>query len=269
MEQIIDRLNDAALIVQALATVVLVIATWILAKATVNLANSSSESSEATKLLAQESRRAREDEYKPRVSARLKPSSHHGEFIRLVVANLGRGPAVDLEIKLECDEDDFTKHEVMPIRGTSAPIGFLSRGESDTYSLGTSRSLFADPPIKPFAVVLRYKDLDGNSYDDRVNLDIKQFKGLTWPGASVAWRQMQALERIDKQVVKLLGSVRSLKKIERHMTNLVRGARSADIIARYVLARWRLEHRRSGIIENLPEKFRDSKRDHDDTQSWN
>ena len=60
MEQIIRFLNDAALIVQALATVVLVVATGILARATVKLAKSSSESSEATKLLADESRRAPE-----------------------------------------------------------------------------------------------------------------------------------------------------------------------------------------------------------------
>lgn len=205
MEQIIDRLNDAALIAQALATIVLVVATWILARATVNLANSSSESSEATKLLAKESCRAREDEIKPRVSARLKPSAEHGGFIDLAVTNLGRGPAMELEIEVECDEDDFAEHEVMPFRGTSAPISFLPRGETDTYRLGAANSLFADPPIKPFHVVLKYKDLEGNSHRDRVELDLKQFKGLKWPGASVTWRQMAALEKIEKHVAKLPG----------------------------------------------------------------
>ena len=211
MEQIIKYLNDAALIVQALATVVLVVATGILARATVKLANSSSESSEATKLLADESRRAREDENKPRVSARLKPSSDHGEFIRLAVTNLGRGPAVELEIEVECDEDDFNEHEAMPFRGTSAPISFLPRGESDTYSLGANRTLFADPPMKPFVVVLRYKDLGGNSHQNRVELDVRQFKGLTWPGASVAWRQMAALEKIEKHAANLARGVGSSK----------------------------------------------------------
>ena len=109
----------------------------------------------------------RKAENKPRVSARLEPSSDHGGFIRLAVTNLGRGPAVDLEIEVECDEDDFNEHGAMPFRGTSAPIGLLHRGESDTYSLGANRTLFADPPMNPFVVVLRYKDLGGNSHQLR------------------------------------------------------------------------------------------------------
>ena len=239
MKEIIDFLNGNALLVQALFTVALFLATVALTWVTARLAKSSAESSEATKLLAQESRKSREDANRPMVLARLKPSSDHGDFIRLVVSNVGRGPALDLEIRVECDEQDFIAHKVTPFRGTSAPIGFMAHREVDTYNLGAKRTLFADPPLQPFWVALEYKDLNGRPYKNRVEINIAQFKGLAWTGASVAWRQMDALETIEK-----------------HIMNILRGPGVTDIVARYVLAKWRWEYRRSGTIENLPEEYR-------------
>ena len=52
--------------------------------------------------------------------------------------------------------------------------------------------------MKPFSVVIEYEDVDGQSYEKRIVLDVKQFDGLAWSGASVAWRQMEALEGIAK-----------------------------------------------------------------------
>ena len=73
-----------------------------------------------------------------------------------------------------------------------------SQGESEIYELGPGRTLFADPPMNPFSVVINYEDVDGQSYEKRIVLDVKQFDGLAWSGASVAWRQMEALEGIAK-----------------------------------------------------------------------
>ena len=245
MKEIIDSLNENALFVQAVFTVALFLATVALTWVTARLARSSAESSEATKFLAQESRKSREDANRPMVLARLKPSSDHGDFVRLVVSNVGRGPALELEIRVECDEQDFISHGVTPFRGTSAPIGFMAHGEVDTYNLGAARTLFADPPLQPFRVALEYKDLNGKPHKNCVEINVAQFKGLVWTGASVAWRQMGALERIEKDIVKIL-----------------RSTGTADIVARYVLAKWRWEYR-SGTIEDLPEEYRDGLHERD------
>ena len=218
-----EFLNSNAPFFQALFTLALVVFTVILAI--------------ATKQLANVSRMAQEEANRPKVSARLKHSSDHGSFIRLVVMNIGRGPAVNLSIKLDGDEDDLKR---ILFRGTSAPIAFLSNSDSDIYSMGSRVNLFADPEMKPFSVVLEYDDLNGKSYMNKVELDMKQFKGLAWQGASVAWRQMDALEKIKKQV--------------EHLVSL---SGYASIVAEYVLAKWRFEHRRSGTIENLPKEYLD------------
>ena len=178
-----EVLNEYAAFIQALATVVLV-------AVTVGLARS-------TKLLADESRKLQEAAKKPKMSAKLKPMAEHGDFIQLVLNNLGRGAALNVKFRLEGDEEDFKSHE-MTVRGGLAPINFMSQGESEIYELGPGRTLFDDPLMKPFSVVIECEDVDRKSYEERIVLDVKQFDGLAWSGASVAWRQMEALEGIAK-----------------------------------------------------------------------
>ena len=190
IQVVLIALNEYAALIQALATIVLI-------AVTVGLARSSKKTSETTKLLANENRKLREDAKKPQVSAKLKPMAEHGDFIQLVLNNLGRGAALNVKFRLEGDEEKFKSHK-MTVRGGLAPINFMSQGESEIYELGPGRTLFDDPRMKPFSVVIEYEDVDGQPYEKRIVLDVKQFDGLAWSGASVAWRQMEALEGIAK-----------------------------------------------------------------------
>ena len=183
---VLDFINEYALLVQATATIVLVLATVVLAWATVRL--------------AQESRKAREDAIQPRVSARLKVDGETGQFIRLIVANVGHGPALNLSVLLEGDEKDFAKHGMKYFRGASGTINFLSPGETEDYFLGISERLFADPPIQPFSIVLKFTDVNGKSYCCRVAMNVKQFEGTHWFSFSASWRQMRALEKIEERM---------------------------------------------------------------------
>ena len=194
----LNTLNEYAALIQALATVGLILVTIGLLWATAKMAKSSKETSEATRLLAEENRRLREDSKKPLVLAKLKPNPEHGDFLQFVLENLGRGSALNVRFRLEGDEKDFVKHEMMPLRGTAEPINFMSPGASDTYELGAARTLFERPLMKPFPVLIEYEDVDGQPSEKRIVLDVKQFDGLAWPGASLGWRQADALEKIAK-----------------------------------------------------------------------
>ena len=193
-----EVLNEYAAFIQALATVGLIAVTVGLLLATRNMARSSKETSEATKLLADENQKLRKDAKSPQILAKLKPMADAGDFIQLVLNNMGQGAAVNVKFRLEGDEEDFKSHEMTSVRRGLSPINFMSQGESEIYELGPGRTLFADPPMKPFSVVINYEDVDGQSYEKRIVLDVKQFDGLAWAGASVAWRQMEALEGIAK-----------------------------------------------------------------------
>ena len=137
---------------------------------------------------------------KPLVLAKLKPRSEHGDFLQFVLENLGRGSALNVRFRLEGDEEDFVKHEMMPLRGTAEPINFMSPGASETYELGAARTIFKRPLMKPFPVLIEYEDVDGQPYEKRIVLDVKQFDGLAWTRASVGWRQADALEKIAKNL---------------------------------------------------------------------
>ena len=199
MQRAMEVLNEYAAFIQAVATVGLIIVTWGLWCATKKMGKSARETSEATKLLVDENRRLREDTKTPLILAKLKPMADHGDFLQLVLENLGQGAALNVKFRLEGDQEDFEKHEMIPVRGSSVPINFMSRGESAICDLGAFRTLGSKPPMKPFSVVIEYEDVDRESHEERVVLDVKQFDGLAWPGASVAWRQMAALEGIAKK----------------------------------------------------------------------
>ena len=92
--EFLNVLNEHAALIQALASFVLIFVTAVLCCATCKMATSSKETSEATKLLVDENRRLREAAKKPQVSAKLKPMAEHGDFIQLVLNNLGRGAAL-------------------------------------------------------------------------------------------------------------------------------------------------------------------------------
>ena len=80
-----EALNEYAAIIQALATVGIIIVTTGLLCATTKMAIASKETSEATKLLADENRRLREDAKKPLILAKLKPMAEHGENVANLV----------------------------------------------------------------------------------------------------------------------------------------------------------------------------------------
>ena len=189
-----------AAIVQAIATVCLFLLTGVLAW--------------ATWLLARESREARADANRPRVSAKFQQDPDYGSFIRLVLKNLGRGPALNLRFSLNGNEADFEKHKVRLLRNTSAPINFLSHEEAETYHFGTATNLFKDPPMESFTVQLEYEDLDGKHYDHSVNLNVKEFQKLVRVSSSVARKQLTALEGIDTSVKTLVDRFSDEKKNE-------------------------------------------------------
>lgn len=183
--------------IQAVASIVLAFFTLSLRKATENL--------------AVESRKIREEGKKPQILAKLRPMPDHGDFIQLILSNVGRGAALNVEFSIEGDEEDFVKHE-MVLRGTQKPINFMSTAEIEVYELGAARTLFFGPRMKPFEVVVKYTDVDGMAYDGRIKLDVRQFYDLAWGEASVPWRMMAALENIDKHLGRMKNEKEKFEK---------------------------------------------------------
>ena len=164
--------------------------TLILAFATVGLLIATAE-------LVAESHKSREAAKRPRILVKLKPYEEHGDFMDLVLVNLGKGAAFNVEFSLEDPQGVLAKANVLTKR-TEAPIKFIASGETERYSMGASHTLFSDPPPVPFPVVVTYEDVDGKKYTEETTLDVKQFMFLPLPVSSTDWRQMAAMEKIAK-----------------------------------------------------------------------
>ena len=106
---------------------------------------------------------------------------------------------MNVRFRLEGDEEDFEIRKIH-IRGNATPINYMAPGESEIFDFGVGHTLFADPPMKPVSVVINYDDVDGESYERQIELNVRQFHGLAWPGTSVSWRQMTAVEGIERHL---------------------------------------------------------------------
>ena len=156
----------------------------------------------ATRSLADTSRKGRKDVIRPLVVVKLKLWREHHDFMDLVLGNVGTGPALDVSFRLKGDIDDLSAHEVL-LRGTSAPIGFLAPGETVTFPLGETHRIISKEgktPLRAFSVVCEYSDMNGLMHSRERQVDVRQFKGLRWRTGSVAYRQLKALEKIEKHL---------------------------------------------------------------------
>lgn len=169
------------------ATIGLVVATLALVVQTGNLVG--------------EAKKQREEAKAPLVSIELLPGKEGGGFMDLVLANVGRGTALNVSFHIEADEADFNRCRVGVLRGTSKPFNFLLPGTSMDFDFGVFDSLVqreTGEPLKPFHVTVEYEDCDGNRHCENHVIDIRTYDGLTFTTSSVARDQKNSIENIRK-----------------------------------------------------------------------
>ena len=186
--EIAEKYSD---LIQAFGTIGLVVVTIFLYFATTRMALSS-------KLLVKENKALREESKTPRILIKLKLNTDQGSFIDLIMSNVGQGVALNVKFRLDEDHEDMKQRGIDIIQGNQEPINYLSSGEFEVYFFGSTHDFLQDYCTEPFVAIVEYEDVDGQTYEDRIMLDVKQFYGISWQNSSVAWRSMSALEKIEK-----------------------------------------------------------------------
>ena len=136
----IEWLNSNHSLISAVATVVIALFAIITAV--------------LTKALANENRLMRQAGTKPEVVVYLATDTQRPHAINFVLANVGRGPARNVEFTLEGDMNDFAAHAVSSaFRNNSGGKGtdMLPQGERIQSFFGVGPALFGDPttPLLP------------------------------------------------------------------------------------------------------------------------
>lgn len=198
-------------LIQAIGITILAIATTVLAIATIGLCCGTIKMARSSKLMIKENKILHEESKKPQVLMKLQVQPDHGITVNVIISNVGRGAALNVKFRLDGNNEDMKRREVMT-KGNQKPINYLSSGESEIYLLGTNMQLFKDPPMNPLTAIIQFEDIDGQSYESHIILDVTQFKDVTWETSSVAWRGMRALEKIEH----------TLEQVNRHLSKLLR-----------------------------------------------
>jgi hypothetical protein len=154
-----------------------------------------------TATLAKENRLLRKAGTEPEVVAYLMTNPRIPTVINLVFANIGQGPALNLEFKLRGDEADFTAHKIQLRNNPDRrPFGVFPQAERMPIFFGTGPDLLKEPPLKPFVVELTYADTRGRRRTTRFDLDIAQFKGILTIGRPADHEIAEALKQIAERI---------------------------------------------------------------------
>ena len=183
--------------------------------ATVVIAASAGVTVWLTRSLAKENRLLREAGMEPRVVAYLKLDPHKSNLVKFVLANVGQGPARDVEFTFQAGEDDFENHAVF-IRNSSdrTLTTMLPQGERIETLFGLGAKLMEEPKLEPFTVSVKFHDLSGKDHSDEYKLNVAQFTGFV-PGSTPEYESVRALERIETGIGRLVKAIRVKQMINK------------------------------------------------------
>ena len=158
-----------------------------------------------TKALANENRLMRKSGTEPKVVAYLKLDPYRTYVVNFVLANVGQGPARDVEFTFQADESDFRDHDVKIGNHSDRTVtSMLPQGERIEMLFGGSLSLLKDPKLRPFKVSVTFQDLNGKNDNKEFVLDVAQFTGLTILGGPPEYEIAQTLKKIETVIGKLV-----------------------------------------------------------------
>lgn len=185
------------------------------AAATVVIAASAVVTALLTRSLAKENRLLREAGMEPRVVAYLKLDPHQANLVKFVLANVGQGPARDVEFTFQADEDDFENHDVFMRNSSDRTLTtMLPQGERIETFFGIGTKLMEEPKLEPFTVSVKCHDLSGKGHSAEYKLNVAQFTGFV-TGSTPEYQSVRALERIETGIGRLVRAIQIKQMINK------------------------------------------------------
>ena len=127
--------------------------------------------------LARDNRRLRRAAAEPVVIAFLQPHPRIAGALDFVLANVGRGPALEVSFGIIAGGEDFEGHEAS-LRAPSVPLSVILAGERYSTYFGMGWQAFrGGPRLAPFTVEVRYDGLKKRKHARSCVIDIGQFEG--------------------------------------------------------------------------------------------
>ena len=129
-----------------------------------------------TAVLARENRLLRQAGMEPEIVAYLSPHPRFTGGLLFILANVGRGPALDVSFRITKGGDDFDVHEAR-LRTPPIPLTVIPQGDRYDTFFGMVWQAFREPRLRPFSVEVKFFDLNKRKRTKTYVLDVTQFDG--------------------------------------------------------------------------------------------
>jgi hypothetical protein len=154
-----------------------------------------------TAILAKENKLLREAGTEPEIVAYLSPHPRFTGGLVFILANIGRGPALNILFRVTAGGDDFAAHKVR-LQAPSIPLTVIPQGDSYQSFFGMGWEAFAEPRLQAFTVEVKYKDLKQREHVRVYILDVGQFEGRITIGDEPEEEIATALKKIAEEMQK-------------------------------------------------------------------
>ena len=154
-----------------------------------------------TRTLASENRMLRKAGTEPDVVAYLLPNPRFVNFLNLVVANVGRGPARNVVVEFIGDLTILQKKGAPLLAKSKLPIlSVLPQDERFVQFFGSFLEFSEVDTIPDFTICVHYQTSKGENRTSTSRASISDFLGLTRVGNSPEHDTAEALQKIAKSI---------------------------------------------------------------------
>ena len=162
--------------------------------------------------LFRENRLLRRAGTEPEIVAYLTVDSRNNGAIDFVLANIGQGPARNVQFILCGENDNFERHDILLANQPDRrAVSVLPQGERLQSFFGMSHLLLKEPRLRPFNVCIEYENIRGEISKTVHALDISQFSGFSTLGKPPEVKMANALEKIERTLQRVSAGSNRLK----------------------------------------------------------
>jgi len=150
--------------------------------------------------LVSETRKMREAQTEPKVSATIQPREEWINFIDMVIQNIGLGPAHNIKFKVNPDFE-YAKGKFLSELGfMKNGLRYLSPNQKLQFFLTSMIENFEEKTKKPFEIGVTYQNSVGKKYEDVYMIDFSQLIGLSQLGEPSLYKIAENIDKIQKDI---------------------------------------------------------------------
>ena len=151
--------------------------------------------------LVSETKKMREAQTEPKVSAIVQANEKAIQLIDLIIQNIGLGPAYDIEFKLDPDFVD-KDGKLSDVGIMKYGLKYLAPNQKIQIGLTTIIGDYAEKIKVKFKIIILYKNSLSKSYTDEYLIDFSQFIGMS----RLETNEDKIVEKVDN-IASNIGSI--------------------------------------------------------------